>query len=136
MMAKAIHSIEGIGPRYAEALKAAGITNTERLLQGGATREGRAALAQTTGINEKLILKWVNMSDLCRVKGVAGQYAELLEAAGVDTVRELRTRNPDNLAEAMGKLNKDKRLVRQVPNSKQVSNWVQHAKSLPPIISY
>ena len=136
MMAKGIHSIEGIGPRYAEALKAAGITNTERLLQGGATREGRAALAQTTGINEKLILKWVNMSDLFRVKGVAGQYAELLEAAGVDTVRELRTRNPENLAETMGKLNKDKRLVRQVPNSRQVSNWVQHAKSLPPIVSY
>ena len=136
MMAKGIHSIEGIGPRYAEALKAAGITNTERLLQGGATREGRAALAQTTGINEKLILKWVNMSDLFRVKGVAGQYAELLEAAGVDTVRELRTRNPENLAETMVKLNKDKRLVRQVPNSRQVSNWVQHAKSLPPIVSY
>jgi len=136
MMAKGIQTIEGIGPRYAEALQAAGITNTERLLQAGATREGRAALAQTTGINEKLILRWVNMSDLFRVKGVASQYAELLEAAGVDTVRELRTRNPDNLAETMINLNKDKRLVRQVPNSRQVSNWVEHAKTLQPIVRY
>ncbi|MGB5306675.1 MAG: DUF4332 domain-containing protein [Gammaproteobacteria bacterium] len=135
-MAKKIQSIEGIGPGYAEMLVGAGISSTERLLQEGATREGRTALAQKTGINERLILKWVNMSDLFRIRGVAGQYAELLEAAGVDTVKELRNRNPENLAQAMIAVNKEKRLVRQTPSQKRVSDWVDHAKNLPPVVSY
>jgi len=135
-MATKIQSVEGIGPSYAEMLNAAGITSTQRLLQEGATREGRSALAEKTGINARLILKWVNMSDLFRIHGVAGQYAELLEAAGVDTVKELRNRNPENLAQAMITVNKEKRLVRQTPSHKRVIDWVEHAKILPPIVSY
>lgn len=135
-MIMSIQSIEGIGPGYAEKLKAAGVTSTQRLLHEGATREGRSTLAEKTGINERQILKWVNMSDLFRIKGVAGQYAELLEAAGVDTVKELRNRNPENLAQAMINVNKEKRLVRQVPSSRRVIDWVKHAKNLPPIVSY
>lgn len=98
--------------------------------------ECSTGLAARCGINEKLILKWVNMCDLFRIKGVAGQYAELLEAAGVDTVRELRNRNPQNLVEKMREVNSEKRLVRQVPNLKSVESWVEQAGQLKPAVRY
>jgi len=135
-MARGISEIEGIGPRYAGILKSAGISNTEHLLRAGATSKGRADLASKTGLSSKLIIRWVNMCDLFRVRGVAGQYAELLEAAGVDTVKELRNRNPENLTEAMLKANDGKQLVRKIPNSKRVSGWIEHAKSLQPMVTY
>ena len=135
-MSRRIDSIEGIGPKYAEMLKAAGVTNTGQLLAEGGERKHRIQLVERSGINEKLILKWVNMSDLFRIKGVAGQWAELLEAAGVDTVKELRNRNPENLAEKMREINKQKRLVKQVPNATQISSWVDQAKKLKPAVSY
>ena len=134
-MNRRIDSIEGIGPKYAEMLKAAGVTNTGQLLAEGGERKHRIQLVERSGINEKLILKWVNMSDLFRIKGVAGQWAELLEAAGVDTVKELRNRNPENLAEKMREINKQKRLVKQVPNATQIRSWVDQAKKLKPAVS-
>ena len=135
-MARGISSIEGIGPGYSSALKAAGIVTVEQLLQAGATSRQRTELARRTGVSSKLILRWVNMCDLFRVRGVASQYAELLEAAGVDTVKELRNRNSDNLAAAMSEANATKRLVRQLPNSKRISDWIEHAKSLQPMVTY
>ena len=112
-MAHAVHHIEGIGPYYAKLLAAAGITTTEHLLQAGATRRDRMKLSRMTGISEKLLLKWVNMSDLFRVRGVAGQYAELLEAVGVDTVKDLCNYNADNLATALNTANGERQLVRR-----------------------
>lgn len=135
-MSRGITTIEGVGPRYAEILKSAGISNTEQLLHAGATSKGRADLASKTGVSSKLILRWVNMCDLFRVRGVAGQYAELLEAAGVDTVKELRNRNSENLTTAMSKVNAEKQLVRMLPNSKRVNGWIEHAKSLQPVVTY
>ena len=135
-MNRSIKAIEGIGPKYAEMLKAAGVMNTNQLLAAGGERKGRAQLAERCGINEKLILRWVNMSDLFRIKGIAGQWAELLEASGVDTVKELRTRNPENLTETMRDINRQKRLVKQVPNAAKVRYWVDQAKKLPPLVSY
>ena len=135
-MNRTIKAIEGIGPKYAEMLKSAGVMNTAQLLAEGGERKGRAQLAERCGINEKLILRWVNMSDLFRIKGIAGQWAELLEASGVDTVKELRTRNPENLAETMRETNHQKRLVKQVPNAAQVRSWIDQAKKLRPAVSY
>lgn len=135
-MSRKIQDIEGIGPKYADLLSRAGITTTEKLLQAGGNRAGRKQLAQQTSINEKYILKWVNMSDLFRIKGVAGQFAELLEGAGVDTVKELRTRNAENLAEKMAEVNNAKRLCKATPSSKTVSNWVDQANKLPPMVTY
>lgn len=131
-----IAAIEGIGSKYAERLKAAGIASTAQLLSEGSQPQGRRQLAERLNINEKLILQWVNMSDLFRIKGVGGQYAELLEAAGVDTVKELRNRNAENLAEKMREVNAAKRLVRQVPNLERVESWVQQAKQLEPAVFY
>jgi predicted flap endonuclease-1-like 5' DNA nuclease len=135
-MAKSIEDIEGIGPSYGEKLRSAGIATPDALLKSGATRRGREELARTTGIADALILRWVNMADLFRIKGVAGQYAELLEGAGVDTVKELRNRNPENLAAKLTQINAEKKLVRQAPSTSAVRDWVEEAKTLPSIIEY
>lgn len=135
-MSKSIEKIEGIGPKTGEALRKAGIRTVDDLLESGADKKSRAALAAKTGINEARILKCVNMADLFRINGVASQYAELLECAGVDTVKELKHRNADNLAATMADVNKTKNLVRRAPSSTVVSDWVAQAKKLPAKISH
>jgi predicted flap endonuclease-1-like 5' DNA nuclease len=131
-----IISIEGIGPKYAEKLTAAGIKTTEGLLKEGATRSGRKKLADATGIDDSKILRWVNMSDLFRIKGVGEEYSDLLEAAGVDTVKELRTRNAANLHAKMVEVNEAKKLVRVLPNAEKVADWVEQAGKLEPVVTY
>jgi len=135
-MSRSIKDVEGIGPKYAELLSQAGIKTTGRLLESGGNRTGRKQLAEKTSITEKNILKWVNMCDLFRVNGVAGQFAELLECAGVDTVKELRTRNAENLAEKMAEVNKKKRLCKASPGLKTVTKWVAQAKEMEPMVTY
>ena len=103
-----IASIEGIGPAFAAKLKAAGIKSTGDLLVRGKDPKGRKEIATATGLDESRILKWTNMADLMRIKGVGEEYSELLEAAGVDTVKELRNRNAANLAKAMSEANAKK----------------------------
>lgn len=129
-------TIEGIGPAYEEKLISAGINSCEELLEKGATAKGRAEIVEASGMDKGRILKFVNHADLCRVKGVGGEYSELLEAAGVDTVPELAQRNADNLAAKMQEVNDEKSLVRSVPSAKQVADWVEQAKSLPRVITH
>jgi len=128
--------IEGVGAFNARKLQAAGIRSTNALLDKGASRKGRKEIAQNSGLSEKLVLRWVNHADLFRVKGVGEQYAELLEAAGVDTVIELAKRSPQNLVDKMTKVNQQKRLVRKLPTTDQVSAWVKQAKKLPRKVSH
>jgi predicted flap endonuclease-1-like 5' DNA nuclease len=128
--------VEGIGPVYAEKLKVVGIDTPRALLEKGASARGRMEIADASGISDKLILEWVNHVDLYRIKGVGSEYADLLEAAGVDTVVELATRNPANLYQKLVSTNMEKRLVRKVPFPSQVDNWIEQAKSLPRIITY
>ena len=129
-------TIEGIGETYAQTLKEAGILTTEALLEQGSSPAGRKEIAEKTGLSGKLILRWVNMADLFRIKGVGEEYADLLEAAGVDTVPELAQRKPDNLYQKMVEVNQAKKLVRQVPGQVQVKEWVEQAKQLPRRITY
>lgn len=131
-----IVDVEGIGPAYAEKLKAKGIATTEALLKAAATAKGREELAAATGINEKVILGWANKADLFRIKGVGSQYSDLLEAAGVDTVVELSKRRADNLTKKMVEVNEQKKLVRNPPAEKQVSAWIEEAKTLPRMMTY
>jgi PAS domain S-box-containing protein len=131
-----IEVIEGIGPAYAAKLAAAGVTTTAQLLHAAADRKGRQTLAEATGLSRDLILKWVNRADLMRVPGVGEEYSDLLEAAGVDTVKELRTRNPQNLHLAMTEVNADKKLVRRLPYLSEVQAWVKVAKELEPLITH
>ena len=135
-MAYKIIDIEGVGDVYAEKLIAAGITKPEELLQKCAAPAGRKALAEQTGIADSLILKWTNHADLFRTKGVGPQFSELLEAAGVDTVKELRNRNAENLAAKVLEINNQKKLVRRVPVLKEIIKMINQAKELPPMMTY
>ena len=131
-----IEEIEGIGPTYGAKLKAAGIADTEALLARCGARKGRADLAKETGLDETRILKWANMADLMRISGVGEEFSELLEAAGVDTVKELQHRNAENLAARMAEVNEAKKLTRVVPAASQVAKWIEQAKTLTPMISH
>ena len=113
--------IEGIGAKYAKTLAKSGITTTQGLLKKGTTPKGRKEIAESTSISSKLILEWVNLADLFRIKGVGEEYSDLLEEAGVDTVPELARRKPENLYKKMLEVNKAKKLVRQVPGESQVN---------------
>jgi len=135
-MSRNIREVEGIGPKYEEVLKQHGIDTTDKLLEAGGDRLGRKKLADKTSINESSILKWVNMCDLFRIKGVAGQFAELLEGAGVDTVKELRNRNANNLALQMSEVNEAKRLCKTTPSEKIVAIWIQQAKTMEPGVTH
>jgi predicted flap endonuclease-1-like 5' DNA nuclease len=131
-----IDTIEGIGVKNATRLRKARIRTTEALLKRGATRAGRREVAAATGLTAKQILEWVNRADLMRVKGIGEEYSDLLEAAGVDTVKELRNRKPENLLARVVEINGGKRLVRRLPTLKMVERWVEHAKELPPVVKY
>lgn len=131
MANKKIEEIEGIGPATGEKFRAAGVKDTDSLLERGCTRDGRKRLAEATGLSEPQILKFVNMSDLFRIKGVGGEYAEFLECAGVDTVKELSTRNAANLAQKLVEVNVEKKLTRRTPTPAQVEDWVRQVGELP-----
>ena len=131
-----IDAIEGIGHKSATKLRKARVRTTEALLKNGANKRGRKQLAEKTGLSEKQILEWVNRADLMRIKGVGEEYSDLLEASGVDTVKELRRRNAANLLTAMIEINKKKNLVRRLPTETMVQRWVDHAKELDPLVSH
>lgn len=128
--------IEGIGAVYSAKLEQAGITSVESLLSTCCDKKGRKQQAEALDISEKLLLGWVNRADLARVKGISTQYADLLEAAGVDTVPELAQRNADNLHAKMIEVNSAKKLVRQVPALAQVQDWISQAAELPRVMTY
>jgi len=134
-MAK-LREIEGIGPVCAAKLEGAGIKNQAKLLEAGATPKGRKELAEQCGLSAKQILGWVNRADLARIKGVGEEYADLLEHAGVDTVKELAQRRADNLYKKMVEINEAKKLVRALPSESTVTKWVAQAKELPRAVHY
>ena len=131
-----IVEVEGIGAVYAENLIAAGVESTDALLAKCAKPAGRAELAEATGISPKLILTWTNHCDLMRINGVGPQFSELLEAAGVDTVKELKHRVPANLQAKLEEVNAEKHLVRRVPAVSEVEKMVEQAKELPAVMEY
>lgn len=131
-----IDAIEGIGLKFATKLRKARIRTTEALLKRGADRAGRKQLAEATGFSNHQILEWVNRADLFRVKGIGEEYSDLLEASGVDTVKELRTRSAANLTEKMAEINQKKRLVRRLPTESMVTRWIADAKKLAPAVKY
>lgn len=137
-MAYGIEEIEGIGPAYGKKLKEAGITTTEKLLEVCASKKGRKEIADKTGISESLILTWTNHADLFRIKGVAGQFAELLEAAGVDTVKEFQHRKAENLHAKMLEVNEagGKKITGRVPSVTELQKMIDQAKELPPMMTY
>jgi len=131
-----IIDIEGVGDAYAEKLIAAGINKVSELLEKCAAPKGRKALAEATGISEKLILKWTNHADLFRINGVGPQFAELLEAAGVDTVKEFRHRLAENLQPKLEETNAAKNICNRVPAVAEIQKMIDQAKELEPKVTY
>ncbi len=131
-----IIDIQGIGEAYAAKLREAGIRTTEALLEKGGTPEGRKELAKATGFTPKQILEWVNRADLYRISGIGAQYSDLLEAAGVDTVMELKNRKAEALLAAMTEANQKKNLVNKMPGLSQVEGWIAAAKTLKRAVEY
>ena len=131
-----IEDVEGIGPVIGEKLRAAGVANTDALLANSKTPAQRLALAEVSGLSEAQVLKYANMADLYRIGGVSSEFAELLVAAGVDTIPELAQRNAENLSKRMAKLNQEMDLTRHVPLESQVTRWVEQAKVLPRMLEY
>ena len=131
-----IGDVEGIDPKSATKLRKAGVRTTEGLIKVAATSKGRKALAEETGISTTTLLGWVNRADLMRIKGVGAEYADLLETAGCDTVKELRRRNPINLTAAMIEVNEKKRLVRRLPTETMVIAWVDQAKTMDSVVKH
>lgn len=129
-------SIQGIAAATEKKLNTAGVTSVDELLEKGATPKGREDLAAKSGLPAAQILKFVNYADLFRIKGIAGQTAELLEAAGVNTVAELAQRNPANLAAKVKEVNEAKKLSGQAPTEKQIGEWIEVAKTLPKKVTY
>ncbi len=135
-MSYPISDLQTLAPGVAVKLKSVGIRSTGKLLEFAKDPRGRKLLAAKTGFDEKSILRWANLADRMRIKGVGEDYAELLAAAGVDTVKELTYRNPANLAKAMVSANTTRKLVRVLPSEKAVLRWIEYAKKLPLKISY
>lgn len=135
-MATPIIDIEGIGPVYSEKLKSAGVSTVEELLERGKTPKGRQELEEKTGIDGKRILDWVGMADMFRIKGIGPQFSELLKGAGVDTVKELRTRNAANLHAKLTEVNEAKNLTRVVPPLSKIEDFIEQAKNLEPVVTY
>jgi len=131
-----VADIAGIDPDMVALLKSNGIRTTARLLDAAKDPKGRKALSEKTGIDEKRLLGWANMADRMRIRGVGQEYASLLQAAGVDTVKELKYRNPERLAKAIAEANKRRKLVGVLPSDRAVVRWIEHAKRLPLKITY
>lgn len=135
-MSYKIEEIEGIGPAYAQKLRVGGIRTTNDLLKLCSDARGRRSVSERTGVSEGTLLKWVNLADLMRISGIGSEFSELLEAAGVDTVKELKMRNPENLTEKMKEVNAVRRLTRATPGIGSVKKWVGQAATLKPVITH
>jgi|SRR6185437_5404934 len=135
-MSYPITDIEGIDDHAVSVLKSVGIRSTGALLEAASTVKGRKLLSIKTEIGEKQLLCWANVADRMRIKGISKEYAGLLQAAGVDTVKELKYRNPGNLAKSIAEANRKRRMVRLLPSQKVIERWIEHAKSLPLKITY
>ena len=132
-----IQDVEGIGPEFAAKLKDAGVDTTEALLQRAGDRRGREGLSQATGLTEHQLLKWVNHADLMRVNGVGSEYADLLEAAGVDSCAELGQRNATNLAQTFQELDAARpNWIRQIPSEATVAAWITEAQSMEAVVAH
>jgi predicted flap endonuclease-1-like 5' DNA nuclease len=131
-----IADVEGIGPKFAAKLQAAGVKTTDELLKRGAKPKGRQELEAATGIGHAQILEWVNHVDLYRIDGVGSEYSDLLEEAGVDSPAELAQRVPANLAAKIAEVNAKKKLVRRVPTEAVVAGWIAQAKKLPKLVEH
>ncbi len=130
-----IDQVAGIDHRQATKLRKAGVRTAKALAETASTRRGRTQLAKDTGLSPKDLQVWVHHSDLLRVKGVGAEYAALLVEAGVDTLRDLRRRNPTALLAKIIGMNGSQRVVSRLPTEAMVEGWIAAAGDLEPSIA-
>ena len=135
-MAISISALRGMSAELAARLKGHGIYDSDQLLEAARTPAGRKALAEQAGVESRVILELANRADLARVRGIAGVFSDLLEQAGVDTVKELANRNPDNLHAKLVEVNAEKKLAGRTPHQALVNDWVAQAEELPKLLEY
>lgn len=135
-MSYKIEEVEGIGPDYGQKLRDVDIQTTDDLLRRCGNKQGREGVSTETGISEKHLLEWVNLADLMRINGVGEEFADLLEEAGVDTVKELATRNAENLATTVKEVNEKKHLTDRVPSAETIQGWIDEAGKMDPMVSH
>jgi predicted flap endonuclease-1-like 5' DNA nuclease len=128
--------IDGIGRAYGSKLSKAGVNSTDDSLKHCGSSKGRRQVAATSGLDEGQLLKWANLADLMRIRGIGNQFSEVLEVAGVDTVKELRTRRADHLAAGIKEANAKKKLTRATPSKRQVVRWIDQAKRMDAMITH
>jgi len=131
-----LSEIEGLDESMEQKLESVGITSEEELVAASATKENRTDLAMKIEVPEKVILKWANRADLARIIGVGIEYADLLEAAGVDTIPELAQRKADHLLSKLTAVNEEYKFVKKLPAENQLEDWISQAKELPRILYY
>ena len=131
-----IEDLEGVGPVFGAKLREANVTTTDDLLAAAGPAAGRRALAEATGISAQQLLRWTNHVDLYRISGIGSEYADLLEASGVDSCSELAQRNPANLATTMAEANAARALVRRLPTEATIVGWIEQAKGLPKVVTH
>ena len=131
-----IEAIQDIGVRHRSRLRAAELWSCRALLEAGATKKGRRIVAETVGVSESRVLEWVHKADLMRVNGISTRYSQLLEAAGVESMRKLRKSRPAQLHQSLVEEDKKrrKRLVNRLPPAKEVAGWIEQARTLSPIV--
>ena len=132
-----IVEVEGIGREYAEKLAASGITTTDDLLARCGSSGGREAVSAATGISTHQLLKWTNHVDLMRLPGVGSEYADLLEAAGVDSPAELAQRNAANLAQTFQEVDAARpNWIRRIPSEETITGWIAAAAEVEKAVSH
>ena len=135
-MPLSINKLKGISPELEAKLKERGIKTADDLFNAGLTPLGREELAAFAGASSADILELVNRADLARIKGIAGVYADLLEEAGVDTIKELKGRVPENLHAKLLEINAHKNLTPKPPALKTVKTWVTLARRRRKFLQY
>jgi predicted flap endonuclease-1-like 5' DNA nuclease len=135
-MSISISRLMGMSPELAVRFRELGIGDTDQLLAAARTPADRNELADKVGTSTDVIRELANRADLCRIRGIAGIFGDLLEHAGVDTVVELATRNPENLYATVVQVNEEMALAGRHPYAKEVESWVAQAKELPRALEY
>lgn len=130
-----ISSIRSIGHRNATKLRKSKVRTTESLLDQASTRKGRTEVSQRTGIATADLLRWAHQADMMRMGGIGSEYADLLAAVGVDTIKVLRRRNAENLMDAMSQINTRRRLIQRLPTSEMVQSWIDAAGTSDPMVT-
>ena len=135
-MAKSIGEMRGMTNDIQKKLTAKGVKDSNQLLELACKPSDRKQLAAELGVETRVVLDLANRADLARVVGIGTVYADLLEHAGVDTVKELATRNPENLHVKMEEVNSAQKISQRIPLLTEVQNWVEQAKELPKKLEY